>query len=131
MSELPPSAEETLRLYAKRLDAQRRRKWFARPMYDLFGDALIWQDERISCDSIPLIGAIRNLTYYRTGLIIGEDRGSDELWRLGRELFPNWVGFHRSRCRPSARLARIYRAYASSLQRELDEWDKFCDEPAE
>src|SRR5688500_1544737 len=129
MSDLHPSSEETLRLYAKQLDAQRRRMWFARPMYDLIGDALILQDEMISHGSIPLIGAIRNLTYYRTGLIIGKPRGGEELWRLGHKLFPHWVGFHLSRCNPSAWLAGIYHAYASGLQREIDEFNNLCDEP--
>lgn len=129
MSDLRPSSEETLRFHAKQLNALRRRKLFARPRYDLFGDALIWEDElKIADASIPLIGAVRSLIYYRTGLIIGKARGGADLWRLGHKLFPHWVGFHSSRCNPSAWLAGIYHGYASGLQRELDEWDKLCDE---
>jgi hypothetical protein len=77
---------------------------------------------------MELIGPVRRLYYHRTGLILGEDWGQGEFWRLGRELFPNWVGFHPTRCNRSDELARIYRAYSSNLKRELEEWDKLCDE---
>ena len=113
----PP--EETLRRYAEQLDSLRERQRFARPSYDIFGDALFWPDEMPAGNPTDLVLALRGLFYHRTGLIIGKARGGAELWRLGLELFPHWVGFHPLRRSP--RYARIYRGYASCLNRELEE----------
>ena len=113
----PP--EETLRRYAKQLNSLRKRQRFARPSYDIFGDALFWPDEVPTSNPTDLLLALRGLFYHRTGLIICKKRGGAELWQLGLKLFPHWVGFHPSRRSP--RLATIYQGYASCLNRELEE----------
>lgn len=109
----PPPFDETLRRYAKQLNSLRQRQRFARPSYDVLGDALFWPDEMPTGNPTDLILALRGLFYHRTGLIIGKTRGGAELWRLGLKLFRHWVGFDASRCMPSPWLARIYRAYSS------------------
>lgn len=115
-----------MRRYAKQLDSLRERQRFARPSYDVFGDALFWADEMPAGNPTDLILALRGLFRHRTGLIIGKTRRRAELWELGRELFPNWVGFHPSRRSP--RLARIYEGYVSCLQRQFEEFNKLSDE---
>ena len=125
MSDSLPPPDVILRCYAKHLDLLRRRKLFARPSYDCMADALVWPDETTFDTPTRLIWSLRFLTHHRMGFILGEDRPYGELWGLGRELFPNWVGFHTSRCRFSARLARFYRGHSSSFNSDLEE---LCDD---
>jgi hypothetical protein len=102
----PP--EETLRRWAMHLDKIRNPSATAQPFVDCMSDALVWPDETDSSTPVQVIGALRFVRHYRTGLIIGEQRPHGEYWQLGRELFPNWVGFHPSRCDVSPRLSEIY-----------------------
>src|SRR5688572_6448794 len=118
MIDYSQSPEKTLRRYAEQLDALRERKLSAQPLYDCMGDALVWADEAPAGNPSDLIGPLRMLRYHRTGLIIGQTRPGADLWELGIELFPHWVGFHPSRCMPSLQLASVYHAYAFSFKRE-------------
>jgi len=121
VNEEPNNPIEILREYAEHLDSIRRRRWFARPFYEIMSGALIWPGETVASTLTRLIWSLRFLFHHRTGLIPDENwRFADE-WKLGRRLFPHWVGFHPSRCQPSPRLAQIYRAGATRFQRELDE----------
>jgi hypothetical protein len=90
----------------------------------MFAGALVWADE---CPRwwrlLELEDALGALWHYRTGLIIGEARPYAELWELGRQLFPHWVGFHPSRCRRSQWYAAIYQAADDAAMRSLAEAD--------
>lgn len=115
---------EILRQYAVHLSSIRRRGWFSRPFYEIMSDALVWRNETTASTPTRLVGALRPLFHHRTGLILGEQWRFAEEWQLGLRLFPHWVGFHPSRCRPSRRLAEIYRASKADFQRDLDQLER-------
>jgi hypothetical protein len=102
--------EDTLRRHADALNARRWRWPLSGPTYHILADALYWVDEaplwsKLRAAEDPL----RCLWHYRTGLIVGEQRPFRDLWELGIQLFPRWVGFHPSRCSPSRRFQVLYR----------------------
>lgn len=122
----PP--EEVLRHYARRLN----RRWWRWPLlgpsYHLFADALYWLDEAPAWWRLPeLENALRFLWHYRTGLIIGEPREFGDIWELSKRLFPRWVGFHPSRCRPVRRHIVVYRACRKASSHCLTEWEREFD----
>ena len=96
--------DEVFRRHARLLNARWWRWPLLEPSYHLFADALVWADElpfrwrRLGIDHV-----LRPLWHYRMGLILGETRRFVELWELGKRLFPHWIGFHPSRCRPVRR----------------------------
>src|SRR5262249_36488210 len=113
--------------YAPRLNSRWWRWPLVGPEYHMLANALFWADE------IPLfIGpgrgsledALRGLWSYRTGLMLGETREWGELWELGKQLFPRWVGFHPSRRQPSRRNIVVYRAGRIATARFIAELDK-------
>ena len=117
--------EAVLRRHARRLNARWWRWDLLGPSYHLLADALVWADE------VPLWGkrsevedALRVLWHYRTGLILGEARPFTELWELAKRLFPDWVGFHSSRCRPARRYLVIYRAGRIASEQCLNELER-------
>ena len=92
------SLEDQLRRHAHILNARRWRWPFVGPEYHLFADALFWADEAPPWSGLRQAeDPLRILWHYRTGLIMGEPRPFGELWELGLQLFPRWVGFHPSR----------------------------------
>jgi hypothetical protein len=126
---LPPNdddpLEEVLRRHARRLNARWWRWPLVRPIYHVFADALFWIDEAPIWWGLPeLENPLRCLWHYRTGLILGEARPFGELWELGKRLFPHWVGFHPSRCRPTRRYLVIYRVGQIALARCLSEAER-------
>jgi hypothetical protein len=112
-----------LQQYAGHLNSIRWRRWFARPFYEVMSDAIVWTGETNKVTPVRLIWALRPVFHYRTGLILGEQRRFPDEWQLGLKLFPRWVGFHPSHCRPSPRLAEIYRVGKAALQRDLEKLD--------
>jgi hypothetical protein len=125
-NDAPP--EEVLRHYAFRLNARWWRWPLLGPSYHVFADALYWMDEAPPWSRLRgAENALRPLWHYRTGLIIGEPRPFKELWDLGKQLFPNWVGFHSARCRPSRRYKVIYRAGRMASSRCLEELEREID----
>src|SRR5690349_4696155 len=122
----PP--EEVLRHYARRLNRRCWRWPLLGPSYHLLADALFWADEAPPWWRLwELENALRFLWHYRTGLILGEPRECGEIWELGKRLFPRWVGFHPSRCRPVRRHIVIYRAGRMAASRCLAELEREAD----
>jgi len=114
---LERTIEEVLRLHAARLNSRWWRWPFVGPEYHLFADALRWADEYPPWWGLSeLENALRYLWHYRTGLILGEARKGIELWDLGKQLFPHWVGFHPSRCRRVIPYVTIYWADRRSVE---------------
>lgn len=116
--------EADLRRHARRLNARWWRWPLLMPTYHLLADALFWADEVAFWWKQGEENALRILWYYRTGLILGEARPFAEVWQLGKRLFPNWVGFHPSRCRPERRYRVIYRAGRIASARCLGELER-------
>jgi hypothetical protein len=113
--------EDDLRRHASYINARRWRWPLLGPSYHLLADALVWIDEKPPWAKKlrPAEDALRCLWHHRTGLILGEERPFGELWELGRRLFPEWVGFHASRCTPSRKLQVFYRAKRIAADRCL------------
>jgi hypothetical protein len=103
------SSQETLRQWATHLDGIRA-STSSEPFVDVMSDALVWPDETASSTPIQVIWALRFVRHYRTGLILGVERPHEDFWQLSRQLFPQWVGFHPSRCELSEQLAAVYHA---------------------
>lgn len=117
--------EPILRQHARRLNARWWRWPLLMPTYHLFADALFWADEvAFWWKRGELEDALRFLWHYRTGLILGKARRGAQLWQFGKRLFPNWVGFHPSRCRPTRRYLVIYRAGRVASARCLAELER-------
>lgn len=116
---------DVLRRHARRLNRRWWRWAVFGPTYHLLADALYWQDE-VPLWSCPfeLSNTLRLLWHYRTGLIVGKAHPYRELWELGKQLFPRWVGFHPSRCRPVRRYTILYRAARIATARCPDEWER-------
>jgi hypothetical protein len=90
-----------------------RRSWFARPNYDLLADAIWWIDERPSFDEAEDHWCLQPVFRYRTTLILEKpDSRWQPFWERALKLFPNWPGFHRSRCSTNAKLAAFYKKQA-------------------
>jgi hypothetical protein len=89
----------------------------------MLADALIWLDEQWPLLDLPfeVISTMRTLFHYRTGLILGEPRRGRGCWEMGKRLFPRWVGFHPSRCKPSRWRTALYRAASAEAIRQLEE----------
>jgi hypothetical protein len=117
--------EPILRQHARRLNARWWRWPLLMPTYHLLADALFWADEvAFWWKRGELEDALRYLWHYRTGLILGEARPGAEVWKFGKRLFPKWVGFHPSRCRPNRRYLVIYRAGRIASSRCLAELER-------
>jgi hypothetical protein len=116
------------RHYANALNARSWRWPLLGPSYHLFADALYWIDEAPPLSKLRKAeNALRFLWHFRTGLIMGEEREGAELWQLGKQLFPLWVGFHPSRCAPLRQYKIVYRAgrmatakCLADLEREIE-----------
>jgi hypothetical protein len=112
--------EPVLRRHACRLNARWWRWPLLGPSYHCFADALYWADEvAFWWRRGEVEDALRVLWHYRTGLILDEPRPFGTVWELGKRLFPNWVGFHPSRCQPARRYRVIYRAGCAATSRFL------------
>jgi hypothetical protein len=134
--EQPPEAptndrpEAVLRRHAYQLNVRSRRWPLLGPTFHTFADALWWVDEAPPWSRLrEAEDALRFLWHYRTGLIIGEARPYEELWSLGKRLFPRWVGFHPSRCQTVRRYAVIYRAGRMATARCLAKLERELAEP--
>src|SRR5262249_11962101 len=119
-----------LRYYAPYLNSRNWRWPLLGPSYHLFADALYWTDEAPpwSKPARNVENALRFLWYYRTGLILGEARDHVEYWDLGKRLFPRWIGFHPSRCKPMRQYKVIYRAGCIATARCLADVELDMDE---
>lgn len=111
-----------LRQHAHRLNGRSWRWPFIGPEYHMFADGLFWVDEAPPWWGLSdLENALRWVWHYRTGLILGQSREGAEFWELGKQLFPRWVGFHPSRCRPDRRHIVRYRVANIASIRCLNE----------
>lgn len=131
ISDQEETLEAVLRRHARRLNARWWRWPFLEPSYHVLADALYWADEAPPWPWARLReaeNALRCLWYFRTGLILGEERPFAELWELGKQLFPLWVGFDPSRCRPNRRYQIIYRAGRMVVSRCMNELERESDE---
>lgn len=80
-------------------------------VYDLMSDGLVWSDEQLWLGlTVEQMGCLRALFRYRTSLILSApDSRFEALWMLAKAKCPQWIGFHPSRCSPSAELLQEYR----------------------
>jgi hypothetical protein len=80
--------------------------------YDAITESTIWEDELppvIRARSEALWG-IRPILRHRASIILGEpDPEWERCWQLGKELFPNWVGFIDSRVDPAPEIREFLR----------------------
>jgi hypothetical protein len=117
--------EPIMRRCADRLNARHWRWAWVPPSYHMLADALFWPDEwlfgraRGECEDL-----LRVLWHHRTGLILGEPREYADIWQLGKEVFPRWVGFHPSRSRPLRRYRAVYRAGNAATQRWIEQLER-------
>ena len=90
--------------------------------YDLLSDSLQWSDE------IPPLGnhsprdfwCLRLIFRYRTTLILQQpDQEFEEYWIGGKKLFPQWAGFHPTRCLPNREFVDLYEQRKSTGMRSL------------
>ncbi|QDU45269.1 hypothetical protein Mal52_37610 [Symmachiella dynata] len=80
--------------------------------YDLLSDALWWTDERPPLTNFRPrdFWCLRFVFRYRTSVILNDiDEDYEDYWNEALIRFPNWAGFHESRCSPNRELAEIYR----------------------
>lgn len=95
---------QSLKAIAPQMNALRRQR-LARLHYDAFADALWWSDERPKLAHVCDHWCLRPLFRYRTSRILGEpDLNCEPVWLEAKRSFPNWPGFHTSRCQPTERL---------------------------
>lgn len=82
------------------------------PKYDIMSDLLFWDDEvpdRKLRKPKKAFWALKLVMRFRTTLILGSpDNRFLELWETARSLFPQWVGFTATRCKPDTKLAETY-----------------------
>jgi hypothetical protein len=92
--------------------------------YDLLSDSLQWSDE------IPLLGrhkpsnfwCLRLLFRYRMTMILQNPEAEFvDYWVRGKELFPNWAGFHPSRCSPNIELLDLYHTRKFTGMKSLEQ----------
>ncbi len=78
--------------------------------FDAMTASVIWYDELPERRGSALDWGLRPLFGYRGSLILSEpDLSLEPYWLLGKELFPNWVGFRPERCVPNPELAAFIR----------------------
>src|SRR3974390_936568 len=79
--------------------------------YDLYADALVWEDELPAADvraGDVLFGSeLRGVWHYRTSVILGQPKEKlRAAWEEALQCFPNWPGFDPKRRAPG--LAPIF-----------------------
>jgi hypothetical protein len=112
---------QSLQVIAPQMNVLRRR-WLARLHYDAIADALWWSDERPKLTHLRDHWCLRLLFRYRTSLILGEpDLNCEPAWLEATRSFPNWPGFHPSRCQPNKRLVAFYAKCRDETARQI-EW---------
>jgi len=90
--------------------------------YDMMSDSLLWSDE------IPPLGthrpsafwSLRPVLRYRTSIILGSpEHQYEEYWNEAKKCFPNWGGFHPSRCQENREYALLFTRRKSKSMRSL------------
>ena len=116
---------------ALHLNSIARPKWFARPFFDLLAGAIVWSDETNRKTPTHTIWALRFITAYRTGLMIGQaDLAHKKYWDLGLQLFPQWVGFLPERREMTEKLRKVYRRGTVETRKCIRDFERgFDDHP--
>ena len=95
--------------------------------YDMLADALWWSDERPHFNEPEDHACLQRVFRYRTSLILDRPELEDEsYWIAAQRDFPDWPGFHPSRCQPNGELVRFFhechRKAMHSLENIPDSW---------
>lgn len=114
-------------LDAPRLDAELH--------YDLLGACVWWSDEHPWWFAPPAdhivpaadTSIVRYLVHHRSEEIMGRSSKYSEVWLLGLELFPAWVGFLPARCRPSGETRELVVQKLMEGERSTDAMLRRCD----
>lgn len=82
----------------------------AKVSYELFSDALIWEDEEMMGLEDDELSCLRALLRYRTCLMINEpDESLKDIWDRAQKDFADWIGFREDRCSATPELIKIYK----------------------
>lgn len=90
----------------------------ARMGYDAMSDSLIWTDE-IPQSRPNGWTVIRYILATRADLAMGAEPRYPELWDLGQQLFPEWVGFLKTRTEWSQDYIDLYQSSRSRFSKQL------------
>ena len=87
------------------------------PTYEAMSGALVWPDEVRPETPMEVLFRLRPLFAHRTSLMVGADSPRfPELWSVGQELFPRWIGFLPERRQPAAAWLVVHRRGEAQLR---------------
>lgn len=119
MDELTPYLEQLRRISS--VMESLKKKDTATLQYHPLADAVYWSDEVPSDLGPEAEDALRFLLRYRTALLIGQPE--DEwrcFWEVGKQAFPNWIGFSQARVTASKSVVEFYRRSAAEFDEVID-----------
>ncbi|MFC4632329.1 hypothetical protein ACFO3O_00305 [Dokdonia ponticola] len=82
--------------------------------YELMSGGFIWEDEGLWGMQRDLANAFRYVLHHRTKLVLGpinsmgimgSDNFDKQIFKMAQKYFPDWIGFHESRCSYNPELA--------------------------
>jgi hypothetical protein len=88
--------------------------------------ALVWTDETNA--SGEMLDALRLLFHCRTQILMQAKQCEWlDYWNAAREIVPNWIGFHHSRCTPNNKLLKLIEDGEKRLETDLAEIERESD----
>lgn len=130
-TEHPLDPFQTLSRHAAHFNALQKPAASPQVFFDVLAGGLMWSDEMAEDTPLEAVRALRLLIAYRAGLMLDEPREEYRaLWEHALGLFPQWVGFHPERRRPSPELLEAHRRGTVAMRQSLRDIEREKGRPA-